>query len=100
MPDFTYEALANTGIRSTGTLSAGNEREVLAMLDARGLFPVKIGVKKGSITKVSGSRRVKPRLMATFYTQLADLLHSGVPLLRSIDLLERQDSSPALSAIL
>src|SRR5437868_10277328 len=38
--------------------------------------------------------------MATFYSQLADLLRSGVPLLRSLDILERQSSQPALSAVL
>jgi general secretion pathway protein F/type IV pilus assembly protein PilC len=38
--------------------------------------------------------------MATFYGQLADLLKSGVPLLRSLEILERQNSQPALSAIL
>src|SRR5437868_9525147 len=38
--------------------------------------------------------------MATFYSQLADLLRSGVPLLRSLDILERQSSQPAMSEIL
>ena len=33
MPDFTYEALARTGAKSTGTLTANSERE--AALDAR-----------------------------------------------------------------
>jgi general secretion pathway protein F/type IV pilus assembly protein PilC len=37
--------------------------------------------------------------MATFYSQLADLLHSGVPLLRSLDILERQSTQPALGEI-
>ena len=30
--------------------------------------------------------------MAAFYSQLADLLRSGVPLLRSLEILERQSS--------
>jgi len=34
--------------------------------------------------------------MATFYSQLADLLNSGVPLLRSLDILERQGKKGAL----
>ena len=40
MAEFTYEAMAATGQRSQGTLTANSEREVMAMLDARGLFPV------------------------------------------------------------
>src|SRR6202011_2874700 len=42
----------------------------------------------------------KSRHMTTFYAQLADLLHSGVPLLRSLDILERQTSQPALATML
>jgi general secretion pathway protein F/type IV pilus assembly protein PilC len=38
--------------------------------------------------------------MVTFYSQLADLLRSGVPLLRSLDILERQSANPALSAVI
>ena len=34
------------------------------------------------------------------YSQLADLLHSGVPLLRSLELLERQSTNPTLQAVI
>ncbi len=99
MPEFTYEAMASTGVRSQGTLVANNEREAIAMLDSRGLFPVRVAAK--SIAKSSSrSRRIKSRLLATFYAQLADLLHSGVPLLRSIDILERQYSQQPLGEVL
>jgi general secretion pathway protein F/type IV pilus assembly protein PilC len=100
VPEFTYEALGGTGQRSSGTLTAGSEREVMSMLDARGLFPVRIQAAKGAATAKKSSKRIRARHMAGFYSQLADLLHSGVPLLRSIDILERQSSQPALSEIL
>jgi type II secretory pathway component PulF len=45
-------------------------------------------------------KRVKGRHLATLYGQLADLLHSGVPLLRALDILERQSAHPALSDVL
>src|SRR5437763_808492 len=68
------------------------------MLDARGLLPVRVAAAH---TAVRGRRRqrVRARYMAAFYAQLADLLHSGVPLLRSLDILEQQSTQPALSAI-
>src|SRR5262249_20963574 len=69
------------------------------MLDARGLFPVKINMARGAVTSAVG-KKVKGRHMAAFYSQLADLLRSGVPLLRSLDVLERQSSQPTLSAVL
>jgi general secretion pathway protein F/type IV pilus assembly protein PilC len=94
VPDFNYEALSATGERSQGSLAANNEREALSMLDARGLYPIRIHAAQSkarfSFGKVSG------RHMATFYSQLADLLHAGVPLLRSLDILERQGNNPLL----
>ena len=100
MPEFTFEAMAPSGQRSQGTLTALNEREVMAMLDARGLFPVRIQPAKSSSSGFHWGRRIRSRYMATFYAQLADLLRSGVPLLRSLDILERQSSQPALAEIL
>jgi general secretion pathway protein F/type IV pilus assembly protein PilC len=92
--------MGSTGIRSQGTLTAGSEREVMAMLDARGLFPVRIAPAKKAGALGRGNRKVKARHMAAFYSQLADLLRSGVPLLRSLEILERQTTQPALGEVL
>lgn len=102
MPDFTYEALARTGAKSTGTLTANSEREAAQILDGRGLFPLKISLAKTQAANVGGffSARVNGRTVATLYGQLADLLHSGVPLLRSLELLERQSANKTLQAVL
>lgn len=100
MPDFTYEALAKTGLKSLGTLTAGNEREAANMLDARGLFPIKISLAGGSANPVGFFGGVSKRALATMYSQLADLLHSGVPLLRSLELLERQTTNKRLGVVL
>src|SRR5919204_1724704 len=100
MPEFSYEAMATGGARTQGTLVANSEREVMAMLDARGLFPVRIAPVKALAAGRGGRRRIRSRHLATFYSQLADLLHSGVPLLRSLDILERQSAQPALSEVL
>ncbi len=102
MPDFTFEALARTGTKSTGTLTANSEREAALILDGRGLFPLKIGLAKTQASGAGGlfGGRVRGRHLATFYSQLADLLHSGVPLLRSLELLERQTSNRTLKSVL
>jgi general secretion pathway protein F len=102
MPEFTYEALAGSGQRSNGTLTATSEREVLAMLDSRGLFPVKIAAAKTQASRTVGwgRKKIKSRHMAAFYSQLADLLRSGVSLLRALDILERQGSQPAISEVI
>jgi general secretion pathway protein F len=103
MPDFTYTAMGRTGARASGTLTAGSEREAALILDSRGLFPLQIGLAK---TQASGGggfsfgKRVKGRHLATMYSQLADLLRSGVPLLRSLELLERQSVNPTLQSVI
>lgn len=104
MPDFTYEALARTGAKATGTLSANSEREAALILDGRGLFPVRIALAR---TQAGGggvgglfAKRVRGRQLAATYSQLADLLGSGVPLLRSLEILERQSANPTLQSVL
>lgn len=100
MPEFAYEAMAATGQRSKGTLTAQSEREAMSMLDAKGLFPVRITPVRSAAQMPRWGRRIRGRHMAAFYAQLSDLLRSGVPLLRALDILERQSSQPALSEIL
>jgi len=98
--EFTYEALATTGQRNTGTLTANTEREAMAMLDAKGLFPVRIAAARQQSGTSRWGRRVSTRSTTVFYGQLADLLASGVPLLRSLDILATMSSQPALAAVI
>jgi general secretion pathway protein F/type IV pilus assembly protein PilC len=100
MPEFSYEAMASTGVRSQGTLTANSEREVMTMLDARGMFPIRIAASKAVSLGGKSGKRIKKGVLANFYSQLADLLHSGVPLLRSIELLQRQTTNLAFSEVL
>src|SRR5260370_26136348 len=69
----------------------------MSIIDARGLFPVKIQAAQGA-RRGLWQRGVAGRHMATFYSQLADLLRAGVPLLRSIDILERMGNNNTLKA--
>jgi general secretion pathway protein F/type IV pilus assembly protein PilC len=95
--------MARAGTKSTGTLTANSEREAALILDGRGLFPVRIALAR---TQVTGNKlgffakKVKGRQLATMYSQLADLLNSGVPLLRSLELLERQSTNSTLQSVL
>jgi general secretion pathway protein F/type IV pilus assembly protein PilC len=100
VPDFTYEAINSSGQRTNGTLTAVSEREVMSMLDAKALFPVRVSVIKGTSDAAKANKRVKPRQMAAFFSQLADLLRSGVPLLRSLEILERQSSQGNLGIVI
>src|SRR5580765_2480732 len=96
MADFTYEARSSAGVMSTGSLAATSEREAMAILDSRGLFPVRITPMGGTRKRWGFGGGVSGRHMATFYSQLADLLRAGVPLLRSLDILERMGGNKNL----
>ena len=91
MPEFAYIARNSSGEKITGTLAASTEREVASMLASRSLFPVEVVADKATAPRQSG-KRVKGQLMATAYGQLAALLRSGVPLLRSLNVLRNQTS--------
>src|SRR5262245_4135548 len=97
MTDFAYVARDGAGQRVTGTIAAGSQREAAAALAARALFPLKV---ESAASPTRRLRRVRPQAIATMYGQLAGLLRSGVPLLRSLDILRRQSSDPALAELL
>ena len=101
MPLFAYTARDAAGAAVSGSLDAAAERDALAALAGRGLFPTSVGLAEEAKSKAkAGAKRVAPKHLAQFYGQLSDLLKSGVPLLRSIELLERKSGVPALQAVL
>lgn len=101
MPEFTYVARELSGKQTTGLVTAQSQQEALNQLSSRQLFPLKIEMAETSKTQQKNvSRRVRPRHLSIFYSQLADLLKSGVPLLKSLELLERQSTSASLTAVL
>lgn len=99
MPDFAYTARDSAGQRVTGTISAPGRREALANLAGKALFPLEVKAAAETIEMVK-VRRVPPQLLATTYGQLADLLHSGVPLLRALEVLQKQSSHQGLRQVL
>ncbi|TWU65923.1 MULTISPECIES: type II secretion system F family protein [Crateriforma] len=104
MPTFAYTARDMSGKSITGEVEAGNEREASSILAEKSLFPVSIKDAKagGALTSltVGSNKKVKGQTMATFYGQLASLLRSGVPMIRALNVLADQSSTPALGEIL
>lgn len=101
MPDFEYVARATSGKQITGVLTAGSEQDALTQLASRQLFPVKIDLAAAEQKQQKhAGRRVSPRHLAIFYGQLSDLLRSGVPLLRSLELLQRQSPHATMRLVL
>lgn len=97
MPDFSYIARDLNGNRVSGRLQAATQHEALALLDSKALFPLEVQEAK---QRQRGGRRVKSAVVSVLYGQLADLLRSGVPLLRSLEVLSRQASHAGLATVL
>lgn len=97
MPNFHYQARNASGQRTTGTLQAGSRQEALAWLAEQSLITLRLESrpdKKSFFSNVAGKHKV------AMYSLLADLLESGVPLVKSLNILVEQTSNPKLNAIL
>jgi general secretion pathway protein F len=101
MPDFQYTARETSGQQTTGVLTASSKQDALNALASQSLFPIRIDLAESTKSEQKFvSKRVSPRHLCVFYTQLADLLRSGVPLLRSLDLLSKQSVNQTLKLVL
>ncbi len=98
MPDFSYVARDNSGNKVSGTIGAASRNEALATLGKQALFPLEVDAATSAAR--GRQRRIKAQLVATTYAQLADLMRSGVPLLRSLQVLKQQTSHAGLREVL
>jgi len=98
MPSFSYKAVSNAGKQVAGVLTAENYQVALRMLDEQALYPIRVaeGVETGT-RSFGRRRRIKSSQLTTFYSQLADLLKAGVPMMRSLDVLSGQGSQGAMA---
>lgn len=106
MPVYQYEAMDNTGTEVKDTIEAGSEAEAQQKIKEQGFFVTKIaekgrgGKKKDPEKKkpTAGPRKkkgfsfgkVKAKHLCTFTRQLSTLQDAGLPILRSLKILESQ----------
>lgn len=97
MPQFRYTAVLATGEAQNGLLTADSRQAAMDHLQAGRLFPVTVQ-EEGSAGPSTG--RVPAAALTSAFASLADLLESGVPLRRSLEVLVDQTSHPGLKTIL
>ena len=105
MPVYQYEAMDNTGTEVKNTIEAASEAEAQQKIKEQGFFVTKIaekgrGKKKKEAEKkkptVSRKKKgftfgkVKAKHLCTFTRQLSTLQDAGLPILRSLKILEGQ----------
>jgi len=108
MPTFTYHAIDARGRDDHGQLTAPGEEQAVAALKARGLFPTRVAIAEPKPAPGPGRERwrrpwpapVRTRDLAVFTRQLATLLRAGLPLVRGLETLARQERNVALKAVM
>jgi type IV pilus assembly protein PilC len=119
MPRFNYIALDARGQESAGTMEANNSNDVVAHLRQSGFFPTSVveegkgGAAKGGKKKDKASpaasksaakkgpatfkkKGIKTKVLMIFTRQLATLIDAGLPLLRGLNVLAKQEKDLTL----
>ncbi len=106
MQKFRYKAKDGRKEIVTGILEAETEQEALAKLSQMGYFPLSIEGEEASSEgqtdplSLGFFTRIRRRDITFLTRQLADLLESGIPLLRALDILREQTESRRLQEVL
>src|SRR5439155_447411 len=100
MNQFQYTAMSEAGQRITGAMEAESEAAVLRLLEEKRLFPIAVRGNGATAESKKPRRRVRTRDLGLMYGQLADLIGSGVPLLRSLDSLIKSTVNGSLRDLL
>lgn len=102
MPEFLYEALDKGGKQVKGVITASSEDIIIDKLHNMGYYPLRVVPHKTKATEMDilalpGLRiifhRVKFKHVVTFTRQLATLIDAGLPILRSLFILQEQTES-------
>lgn len=122
MATYNYIALDSQGQQTTGTIQAGDEAEAIQNLRQQNLYPTQVieegkgnlvtgakqndpkakaksSAKKGKKEiklKTKGGVKIKPAQRMMFTRQLATLIAAGLPLLRSLTVLGKQEPHPGM----
>ena len=100
MIKFQYIALNEAGQKISGALEADSEAAALRQLEERKLFPVTVQGRGAGVGQPRPKRRVRSSDLGVMYGQMADLLGSGVPLLRALDSLIKSTPGNSLRELL
>ena len=117
MARFRYIAMDGKGAEVEGVIEAGSQSQAVSSLRGQGLFPTRVAevgggaqakrgaapVKQVKVATPGGSKlpaflrpRVKPKQLMVFTRQLATLIEAGLPLLRGLRILLKQEKTQAL----
>jgi len=121
MPKFSYVAMDSHGKETKGIIEVANQNEAIGRIKDMGFFPTKVveaekaapaaagkaarktGKKGGGVNlniKIPGFSGVKTKVLTVFTRQLATLVQAGLPLLRGLRVLQKQERNATLKGVI
>jgi type IV pilus assembly protein PilC len=111
MPVFQYIALDSQGVEVKDEVEALSEKEAISKIRNMGYFPTKVrtkGAAKKTAAKAIGQPKrrrgaggkVRVKYIAQFARQLSTLQDAGLPILRSLRILEEQQKSGTFKRVI
>src|SRR6058998_2372916 len=116
MATYAFEAMNSSGQEVKDEIEAGSSEEAISKIRGKGFFPTKVRekaakkkvAKKGGAAIDSGPKRKMPisiggvprKQLVNFTRQLSTLQDAGLPILRSLQILEQQQKPGLLKAII
>jgi type IV pilus assembly protein PilC len=113
MAKFRYTAHDIQGTEKSGTLNAADQAAAVSQLRGKGLFPTEVVGNDLTLPTKRNPGKIRigldmeirlpaflsvvhPKQLMVLTRQMATLIHAGLPLLRGLHVLERQEKNPAL----
>ena len=111
MPDYKYTAIDRTGSQTSGRIEAANDEQARQKLMAKGLMVTTLASDAGAAKPAAApaapakagfsfGSKVTQNDVTIMTRQLATLITAGLPLLRALELITKQERNPAFKAIL
>ncbi len=125
MPSFQYEAMNESGKPQKGTINAASSEDAIARIRNQGLFPTSVreqkvkkqAAKSGAPGRATGAAggggggtskrkktfvigKAKPKELTNFTRQFSTLQDAGLPILRSLQILDLQQKAGVMKNVL
>jgi general secretion pathway protein F len=104
MPNYKYRVKKGLEGIFEGVLGASTEKEAIEKLSSMGLLPLSIEEEKTTVrvetTPAKKIRKIRSREITVFSRELASLLKSGVPILKSLQIIAQQSEDISLRIVL
>jgi type II secretory pathway component PulF len=104
MAIYKYRAKKDPQNTAEGRIEASSEKEAIEKISLMGLIPVQIQQEilshQTAVYSVEASTKVRAREITVFSRQLSSLLKSGVPILKSLNIITDQSENQVLKSVL